>query len=288
MRHSQLRRRALLAGAGAAAIGVTGGASLALTSDATATAEDDTDDESALTPIERLLKGNRRFATQHARHPHQSIDYLHQLAEGQHPFAVTVGCSDSRVPPEILFDQGLGDIFDQRVAGNLVDDVIIGSIEFAVEEFTSPVLMVLGHERCGAITATVEAIESGLEPPGHIAAIVDALRPVVEPVLEEPGDPVENGVRAHVRHVVTQIQELSGIVAEHVMHGDLKVYGARYDIDDGKVELLDLELLTLSRFLLRVHQAATACEAPSPPGGRSQRKRTKSGALNRAAPPWQG
>jgi carbonic anhydrase len=149
--------------------------------------------------LARLLAGNRRFRTGHARHPHQSLAALRELAAGQRPFAITVGCADSRVPPELLFDQGLGDIFDNRVAGNIVDDLLLGSIEFAAEEFGSPLIVVLGRERCGAITATIEAIETGGTAPGHIGVIVDALRPIVEPVLDDPGDPVDNAVVANIR-----------------------------------------------------------------------------------------
>ncbi|MGH3717086.1 MAG: carbonic anhydrase, partial [Micromonosporaceae bacterium] len=114
----------------------------------------------------------------------------------------------------------------------------LGSIEFGVEEFGSPLLLVLGHERCGAVTATVAAIRTGETPPGHIAAVVAALRPIVEPVLDQPGDPVENGVRATVRATAAQLTSRSAIVRERVDHGALGVYGARYDLDTGHVTLL--------------------------------------------------
>jgi carbonic anhydrase len=188
--------------------------------------------------LARLLGGNRRFVRGHARHPHQSLADLREVAAGQHPFAITLGCADSRVPPELLFDQGLGDLFDNRVAGNIVDDLLLGSVEFAVEEFGSPLIVVLGHERCGAITATIDAIRAGGTAPGHIGAIVEALRPIVEPVLDEPGDPVENGVRANIRAQVAALHSRSEIVAEHVHDGRLRVVGARYDLDNGRVSLV--------------------------------------------------
>jgi carbonic anhydrase len=188
--------------------------------------------------LARLLSGNRRFVRGRARHPRQRLADLHEVAAGQHPFAITLGCADSRVPPELLFDQGLGDLFDNRVAGNIVDDLLLGSVEFAVEEFESPLIVVLGHERCGAITATIDAIRTGGTAPGHIGAIVEALRPIVEPVLDEPGDPVENGVRANVRAQVAALTARSGIVAGHVRDGRLAVVGARYDLDDGRVSLV--------------------------------------------------
>ena len=188
--------------------------------------------------LARLLAGNRRFHTGHARHPHQSLRVLREVAAGQHPFAITLGCADSRVPPELLFDQGLGDVFDNRVAGNIVDDLLLGSIEFAVEEFGSPLIVVLGHERCGAITATIDAIETGGTAPGHIGAIVEALRPIVEPVLDQPGDRVDNAVVANVRAQVAALSARSEIVAERVAAGHLWVVGARYDLDNGRVTLV--------------------------------------------------
>ncbi|MCM0673400.1 carbonic anhydrase [Micromonospora phytophila] len=149
--------------------------------------------------LARLLSANRRFAAGKCRHPHQGSDDLHRLTAGQHPFAITVGCADSRVAPEVLFDQGLGDVFDNRVAGTIVDDLLLGSVEFAVEEFGCPLIVVLGHERCDAIGATIDAIREGGSALGHIGALVDALRPIVAPLMDQPGDPVENAVRANIQ-----------------------------------------------------------------------------------------
>ncbi|MEU8616018.1 carbonic anhydrase, partial [Actinoplanes sp. NPDC048791] len=188
--------------------------------------------------LARLLAGNRRFVSGHARHPHQTLADLHEVAAGQHPFAITIGCADSRVSPEFLFDQGLGDLFDNRVAGNIVDDLLLGSIEFAVEEFGSPLVVVLGHERCGAVTATIDAIESGAGAPGHIGTIVDALRPIVEPELSRPGDVVDNAVRANIRAQAAQLTARSELLAEHVRAGELRIVGARYDLDTGRVALV--------------------------------------------------
>ncbi|GAA0480998.1 carbonic anhydrase [Paractinoplanes deccanensis] len=223
-----LSRRSLLISGAVAGAGLLGAATPA----AAAPNEHERD------PLERLLAGNRRFISGRARHLDQSLDRLHEVATGQHPFAVTIGCADSRVPPEVLFDQGLGDIFDNRVAGNIVDDLLLGSIEFAVEEFGSPLIVVLGHERCGAITATVDAIESGGTAPGHIGAIVDALRPIVEPLVGGPGDVVERGVRANVVAQVAALTARSELIAGHVAAGELRIVGARYDLDTGKVTLL--------------------------------------------------
>ncbi|MFI7547119.1 carbonic anhydrase [Actinoplanes sp. NPDC049599] len=188
--------------------------------------------------LARLLAGNHRFLAGHARHPHQSLTDLHELAAGQHPFAITVGCADSRVPPELLFDQGLGDLFDNRVAGAVVDDLMLGSIEFAVEKFGSPLIVVLGHERCGAISATIEAIETGGAAPGHIGTIVEALRPIVEPVLDLPGDPVDNAVRANIHAQAAQLTARSELIAEKVAARELRIVGARYDLENGRVTLV--------------------------------------------------
>ena len=186
----------------------------------------------------RLAAGNWRFRHGAATHPHQSASWRREVAGGQHPFAVVLGCADSRVSPEVVFDQGLGDIFDVRVAGNVLDDLVLGSIEFAVGQFAPPLLVVLGHERCGAVTATIEAIESGNAPPAHLDAIVDRLRPVVEPVLHEP-DPVDAGVVANVVAVTAQLVADSEVVAAAVAAGDLRIVGARYDLDSGRVTVLD-------------------------------------------------
>ena len=236
MSRSDLSRRSLLISGGVAALGagILSGSTPAA-AHAPAGAEPVTSPAEALA---RLLAGNRRFITGHARHPHQSLADLHELASGQHPFAVTVGCADSRVSPEVLFDQGLGDLFDNRVAGNIVDDLLLGSVEFAVEEFGSPLIVILGHERCGAINATIDAIRTGGSAPGHIGTIVDALRPIVEPVLSQPGDVVDNAVRANVRVQAGQLLERSPLIAEKVAAGDLRIVGARYDLDDGRVTLV--------------------------------------------------
>lgn len=192
----------------------------------------------------RLLAGNRRFAGGRCRHPRQDLDTVRRLANRQDPYAVVLGCADSRVPPEVLFDQGLGDVFDNRLAGNLVDDLILASVEFAVGTFHSPVVVVLGHERCGAITATIDAIEggrgTGTEPrtPRRADPIVDALRPIVAPALALPGDPVENAVRANVRAQARRLVRRSPLLTTRVTRGDLLVVGARYDLDDARVTLL--------------------------------------------------
>lgn len=124
------------------------------------------------------------------------------------------------------------------MAGNIVDDLLLGSIEYAIEEFAPPLLVVLGHERCGAISATINAIRTGAEAPGHIAALVEALRPILTPYADAP-DGVELGVRANVRAQAEALLAQSAIVREAVEHGETAVVGARYDLDTGRVTILD-------------------------------------------------
>jgi carbonic anhydrase len=188
--------------------------------------------------LKRLMQGNARFVSGHMTY----AAYAHvaetrgAVAKGQRPFAVIIGCSDSRVGPEIVFDQGLGDIFVVRTAGEVVDTVALGSIEYAVEHLGSPLIVVLGHERCGAVSAAV----AGAKEPGHIAAVLEAIEPAVEQTKGKPGDPVENAVRAQAIDVAKQLQDAEPILAERVQSGKLKIVAARYDLDTGKVELLPL------------------------------------------------
>ncbi|MEH1014317.1 carbonic anhydrase [Micromonospora sp. CPCC 206060] len=188
--------------------------------------------------LRRLLAGNRRFVRDRARHPRQSVGHLREVADGQHPSAVILGCADSRVAPEILFDQGIGDLFDNRVAGNVADDLLVGSIEYAVVECGSPLVVVLGHERCGAVTATIDAIRYGGHAPGRIGDIIEALRPVVEPVLDDPGDPVDNAVRANIL-AQTRALHRSAVLRDRIATGQLRLVPAHVDLDTGRVTLLD-------------------------------------------------
>lgn len=189
--------------------------------------------------LQRLMRGNARFVAAQAKNPNQSAERREQVAEGQMPFAIILGCSDSRVPLEIIFDQGLGDIFVVRVAGNIFDDaVVLGSIEFAAEVFHSPLLLVLGHAQCGAVTAAIEAVRHNKTAPGKIGEIVQAIRPVVEQVQGQPGDWLDNAVRANVRHVVKQLQNADWLKTFQSA-GTLKIVGAYYALQNGQVELLD-------------------------------------------------
>ncbi len=175
-----------------------------------------------------------RYVGTKLTHPHQTAERRREVAEGQHPAAVIVGCSDSRTPPEIIFDQGLGDLFVVRVAGHVVDDVVLGSIEHAAVHLGVQLIMVLGHERCGAVEATVK----GAEALGHMGCVIQAIEPAVEKVRNQPGDPLESAVRANVEAIVGQLKSSEPILAEMVRRGELRIVGARYDLDSGWVDMI--------------------------------------------------
>ena len=143
------------------------------------------------------------------------------------------------MPPEVIFDQRPGDLFTVRLAGNVADANAMGSLEYAVLHFASPLIMVLGHSKCGAVSATVEAVEKHTTAPGHIESIVAAIKPAVESVLGAAGDVVANAVLANVKLVVANLKSSSSIVAEHVAAGKLRVVGAHYDLTDGRVTLVE-------------------------------------------------
>jgi carbonic anhydrase len=158
---------------------------------------------------------------------------MRAIAAGQHPFAIILGCADSRVPPEIIFDQGLGDLFVIRVAGNILDDAILGSIEYAVEELGTALVLVLGHERCGAVAATVKHAEVV----GHISTLINAIQPAVDRAKNEPGDLLDNAIRANIELVVAQLKS-SMPVADLVLKNKLTVVGAQYNLKCGSVDLI--------------------------------------------------
>jgi carbonic anhydrase len=185
--------------------------------------------------LARLVSGNQRYVRHKERHPDQSIARRKELEAAQHPFAVILGCADSRVSPEILFDQGLGDLFVIRVAGNIVDDAVLGSIEYAVDHLGAKLIMVLGHEKCGAVSA---ALEAG-NPEGHLKALVEAIQPSVAATRNDPGDKVHNCVLANVRRVAGQLRRSEPVLKEAIEKKGVKVLAADYALDTGRVALLD-------------------------------------------------
>jgi carbonic anhydrase len=185
--------------------------------------------------LSRLMAGNARFVAYKGRHPDESAGRRRELVSGQHPFAVILGCADSRVAPELLFDEGLGDLFVIRVAGNIVDDAVLGSIEYAIEHLGTNLIVVLGHEKCGAVSA---AVESG-SAPGHLASLVSAIRPSVVATASSPGDKIHNCVVDNARRVARQIRESEPVVKEATQQNGVKVIAADYDLTTGKVQILD-------------------------------------------------
>ena len=223
-------RRAGVAAAGVSLGGVLGSASPALAAgDPTATTPD--------AALRRLLTGNRRYARLKAIHPDQTGARRQKLASGQQPFATIFGCVDSRVPPEIVFDQGLGDLFVIHTAGEVVDDAVLGSIEYGVEHLGTPLVVVLGHEKCGAVASTIEAVRTGAKVPPHIDYLVNGIRPAVERTQGKPGDHLDNAVRENARLVAARLRR-NTIIAHAAHEGKVKVVAARYDLDTGRVALL--------------------------------------------------
>ena len=189
--------------------------------------------------LQKLLEGNRRFVTTKFQHPHQTRQWRQSVATEQHPFAIILGCSDSRVPPEIIFDEGLGDLFVIREAGHVADDATLGSIEFAVGYLQVPLVLVLGHERCGAVRATVDALLQQGEVNGHLRRLVDDIRPAVLEVKDQPGDVLDLAVRANVRQVVEQLKTSKPLLEQYVTQGKVRIVGAYYDLHTGEVKLFD-------------------------------------------------
>jgi carbonic anhydrase len=185
--------------------------------------------------LEQLMAGNSRYVAGRLRHPNQSPGRRMGVIEEQRPMAAIVCCSDSRVPPEIVFDQGLGDLFVVRTAGHVVDDAALGSIEFAVAELGVPLVMVLGHQRCGAVRA---AIAGGTQD-GHVSCLVEAIAPAVEDARASGGALLSTAVEAHVARTLGKLLSSEPILAPSIARGTLTVVGATYQIDDGEVRLLD-------------------------------------------------
>ncbi|PWK08369.1 carbonic anhydrase [Tumebacillus permanentifrigoris] len=190
---------------------------------------------SADSSLQTLLEGNKRFVVGNLLHPHQTPAHRTGLAKGQHPIATILSCSDSRVPPEVVFDQGLGDLFVTRVAGNVLSDEVLGSIEYGAEHLEIPLIVVLGHERCGAVTAVVQ----GEHASGSIKSLFKHIQPAVQKAKQShPPDLVEASVRTNVRMVVHQIETSKPLLAQKIHAGKVHVVGARYDLDTGEIELL--------------------------------------------------
>jgi carbonic anhydrase len=201
---------------------------------------------SALEALQRLREGNRRFASG-VRSSDTLMNPMRRsaLAAGQEPFAIVLGCSDSRVPAEIVFDQGLGDLFVIRVAGNIVASSQVGSVEFAAERFGTRLVVVLGHSQCGAILATLEELGRPSEDQSrNLRSIVDRIRPSVEALLaaapgHQPSDLVPQAVRANIRVAVNHLRHGSAVLERLIQNDGLLVAGAEYSLESGVVDFFD-------------------------------------------------
>lgn len=185
-------------------------------------------------PLHRLSVGNERYVAGEVIHPRQNAERRAETVNGQQPFAIILTCADSRVAPEIFFDQGIGDLFVIRNAGNLVDDHVLGTIEYGVEHLHATLVVVVGHSKCGAVAATV----AGGVPPGHIGSILDSIAPAVVETANA-ADRVDAAVRANARRMAEQIASAKPILAHAVKEGHVKVVAARYDLATGKVEFFE-------------------------------------------------
>ena len=201
------------------------------------------DGKSALTPdqaLELLKKGNREFLTDRPFAAPVGNRRRLELAAGQAPFAAYVSCSDSRVPPELLFGRGLGELFIVRNAGNTVDTVALGSIEFAVGVLGVPLVVVMGHESCGAVKAAMDVVEKNASFPGSIGRMIEPIVPAVLASRGRPGDKLEQATRANVSRTVERLRTASEpILLDPQRTGKLKVVGAYYDLDTGRVDFFD-------------------------------------------------
>jgi carbonic anhydrase len=188
--------------------------------------------------LAQLLDGNKRFVEGKLAHPGRKPEDFAPLAEGQAPLAVIVGCADSRVAPELIFDQGVGDLFVVRVAGNVIDGAgasVKGSIEYAIAELGVRLVMVLGHSKCGAVKAAIAHIDANDALPGSIGPLVDIIKPAVSAMKGKPGDKLDNVIRANVEWGVERLKGLEPILAGAITKGELKVVGGVYDLRSGKV-----------------------------------------------------
>jgi len=185
--------------------------------------------------IAKLKEGNGRYASGKLQHPGQTTERRSELTKSQHPFAVIVSCSDSRVPPEIVFDQGLGDLFVVRVAGNVIDDHGLGSIEYAVDHLGARLIVVLGHQSCGAVKAAKETIAAKSKAPGHIQSLVTAIQPAVEATAKSD---LGATVEANVKNVVQALRRSTPILKPKVDSGEVQIIGGYYSLDTGAVTFL--------------------------------------------------
>ncbi|PJI94669.1 carbonic anhydrase [Luteimicrobium subarcticum] len=194
----------------------------------------------------QLREGNRRFVSGDVMHPSQGVDRRRELAASQAPFAVVFGCSDSRVAAEIIFDRGLGDLFVVRTAGHVIDTTVLGSIEYGVEVLGASLIVVLGHDSCGAVGAAVHTLMTGEQPAGFVRAVTDRVIPSIVGVTKGGAEAVAAMSPAtllteHVKHTVEMLHSYSGALASAVAEGRLAIVGVQYDLAEGVANLVEVD-----------------------------------------------
>ena len=202
---------------------------------------DKAEPETSAHAIKRLASGNARFVSGELRHPHSANEWRKRLIDGQAPFATILGCSDSRVPPELLFDQGFGDLFVIRVAGNVIDTDVVGSIEYGVDHLKTKLVVVMGHEGCGAVTAALQADEDLNQEPNEIRSLVSKIKPATQKVKQTlPFEERLNlSVAENVRESVRQLKAVTDLAAAE-KESRTQIVGCVYEIKTGRVRMLDV------------------------------------------------
>lgn len=186
----------------------------------------------------RLREGNERFVTGQSSHPNQDASRRSSLVENQHPFAVIFGCSDSRLAAEIIFDLGLGDVFVVRTAGQVIDDAVLGSLEYSVSQLAVPLIVVLGHDSCGAVSATKTAVETGKMPTGFIRDLVERITPSVLTSIRNDQHEVNDMVVEHVKQTSQRLVDSSRVISTAVETGRVAVIGLSYSLAEGRAQFI--------------------------------------------------
>ena len=243
MKNKTTRRQFAAAGVVLAATTVCGGASPSSQQDSEGAANQTREaaPETSVHAIDRLSKGNARFVSGKLRHPHSANEWRKRLIDGQAPFATILGCSDSRVPPELLFDQGFGDLFVIRVAGNVIDTDVVGSIEYGVDHLKTKLVVVMGHEGCGAVTAALQADSDLQQEPNEVRSLVSKIKPATKKVSKElPFEKRLNlSVAENVRESVRQLKAISDLATAE-KESRTQIIGCVYEIKTGHVRMLEL------------------------------------------------
>lgn len=187
---------------------------------------------------QRLADGNERFVEGTSSHPNQDASRRAALVNTQHPFAVIFGCSDSRLAAEIIFDVGLGDVFVVRTAGQVIDDAVLGSLEYSIDQLSVPLIVILGHDSCGAVTATRDSVETGAMPAGFVRDLVERITPSVLTSQRNGVDDVNGMVEEHVKQTAGRLVESSRVIGQAVEAGRASVVGVTYRLADGRAEVV--------------------------------------------------